>query len=397
MKTSAYGNPLLVEHNSVEHLKQFDQFDELTIQNLVFDNPECLPVSDIDESFNPLYPICKELRTPVGPLDILMATPNGDLAIVETKLWRNPEARRKVVAQILDYANEISNWNYEDLQREINRNLKIKGNSLYKILSEQFPDNIINEANFVDNISRNLSKGKFLLLIVGDGIKEGAASITEFLSTSGHLNFVFGMVELTIYSLDSDKKVILPRTIAKTVEIHKFSIDLPDGLMVTNISNEKSNRKDKVDPELAKRRSFFTHFWKEFIDELDLDDPGQSLPEPTKSQNIFIYPGGDNNSWISAYFSQSTNRVGVYFRCSNNQKGQIIAEEIFQHKDEIISELGDEIIWEGNNPSTDGFGVRFPIDNVYADRNREKIKDFFKDWLNQFVNVIRPILKESSR
>lgn len=107
MKKSAYGNPLLINNEQVQILEQFEDFDELAIQDLAFNNPECQPISDIDEAFNPLVPICKELRTPVGPLDILMATPNGDIAIIETKLWRNPEARRKVVAQILDYANEF--------------------------------------------------------------------------------------------------------------------------------------------------------------------------------------------------------------------------------------------------------------------------------------------------
>jgi hypothetical protein len=340
MKKSAYGNPLLIDHKEVLILERFEDFDELTIQNLVFNTPDCLPISDIDESFNPLVPICTELRTPVGPLDVFMATPNGDLAIIETKLWRNPEARRKVVAQILDYANELSNWNYEDLQREVNRNLKLKGNSLFNIISNRYPDDIINESEFVDNISRNLRKGKFLLLIVGDGIKEGAVSITEFLSTSGHLNFTFGMVELTIYKIDNKRQIVLPRTIAKTVEIQKINIDLPDGLMVTNISNDKLSNDEKSNPDLDVRRTFFTRFWEEFVDELDLDDPGQSLPNPTKSQNIYIYPSGNKNAWISAYFSQSTKRVGVFFRCSNNQKGQDIAKKIFEHKSEILSELG---------------------------------------------------------
>lgn len=394
MKKTAYGNPLLINQNKVHILEKSQDFDELTIQNLVFNNPECIPVSDIDESYNPLAPICKELRTPVGPLDVLMATPNGDLAIVETKLWRNPEARRKVVAQILDYANELSNWSYEDLQREINRNLKTKGNSLYKILKTIYPDDIIGEADFVDNISRNLKKGKFLLLIVGDGIKEGAVSITEFLSNSGHLNFAFGMVELTIYHMDSNKQIVLPRTIAKTVEIQKINIDLPEGLMVTNISSEKPKTEEKVNPDLEKRRVFFTRFWKEFIEELDLDDPGQSLPNPSINQNLYVYPGGDKSSWISAYFSQSSKRVGVYFRCANNQKGQDIANKIFEHKSEILSELDNNIIWNWDTPNIDGFAIRLQIEDVYANQNRETIKEFFKNWINQFVNVVRPILKE---
>jgi hypothetical protein len=34
-----------------------------------------------------------------------------------------------------------------------------------------------------------------------------------------------------------------------------------------------------------------------------------------------------------------------------------------------------------------------PIEDVYANENREKIKEFFRNWINQFVNVIRPRLK----
>ena len=40
-------------------------------------------------------------------LDNLIMTNRGQLALVEVKLWRNPEARRKVVAQALDYAAAV--------------------------------------------------------------------------------------------------------------------------------------------------------------------------------------------------------------------------------------------------------------------------------------------------
>jgi hypothetical protein len=33
-------------------------------------------------------------------MDVFMVSPNGELTIIETKLWSNPEARRKVVAQV---------------------------------------------------------------------------------------------------------------------------------------------------------------------------------------------------------------------------------------------------------------------------------------------------------
>ena len=398
MKKTAYGNPVLLKNNQSKLINRIEFKDELSIQNLVFDYPDSIPVSDIDEAYNPLISVCKELNTPVGPLDIFMITPNGDIAIIETKLWRNPEARRKVVAQILDYANELSNWTYEDLQREINRKLKRKGNTLYQIVKENTPNFLINEANFVDNVSRNLSRGKFLLVIIGDGIKEGAMNIANFLSSAGHLSFIFGMVELTVYEIDENTKIVLPKTIVKTSEIQKFNIELPDGLIITNTNsqNTKENMKSaKIRPELEKRREFFKKFWNEFIAELDLDDPGQALPKPSITQNLFLYMDNHKLTWISAYFSQSTNRVGVYFRTGNNNSGKEIMNFLYSRfGEDIEKELGDKIIWHWKNELLEGFSIRMSINDVYASENREKIKDFFKIWINKFVNVIRPRIKK---
>ena len=75
--------------------------DEAWLRDQLFDNPQCLPVNDLDPSFGPLIPLCRELRTEAGPVDIAYINQHGLLTLVECKLWRNPEARRKVVAQVI--------------------------------------------------------------------------------------------------------------------------------------------------------------------------------------------------------------------------------------------------------------------------------------------------------
>lgn len=49
-------------------------------------------------------PVCAELHTPADPIDALFVTPSGRLVTVAAKLWRNPEAPRTVIAQVLNYA-----------------------------------------------------------------------------------------------------------------------------------------------------------------------------------------------------------------------------------------------------------------------------------------------------
>lgn len=396
LKKTAHGTPILIGDNKTELLSPINTFLEREIQELVFKHPASLPISDINESYNPIVPIAMELQTGVGPMDIFMATPSGDLLIIETKLWSNPESRRKVVAQILDYATELANWSYSDLQREINKRLGTKGNTLYRLVSEKFPSQTVSEVDFVDAVSRNLRLGRFLLIIAGDGIREGAKNLSEFIGKSGNLNFSLAMIELPVFENSKNERIVFPRTIMKTVEVERIAIDLPEGFsLVKNQENSTSESSASNDtPEKQRIRDLMLSFWSEFIDELEFDDPEQTPPNSTKGQNLFVYPGLDKSSWISCYFMNSTNRVGVYYRFGNSQKAIELKEQLSIYREEIKKELGDEIIWSWDDTTSDGFGVRLELNNVYSDANREEIKVFFNHWLNKIVNVMRPKLKE---
>lgn len=72
---------------------------EVDIQSLVHAYPTCLPIVEIDPMYSGPVPICTELRTPAGAIDIFMVTPSGLPVLVECKLWRNPEGRREVSAR----------------------------------------------------------------------------------------------------------------------------------------------------------------------------------------------------------------------------------------------------------------------------------------------------------
>jgi hypothetical protein len=89
-----------------------------------------LPIDQIEPVFTPLIPVCTELQIQGGQVvfpDNLLVTPAGDLALIECKLWRSPEARRQVIAQILDYAKNMSAWTYENLQQAINATKPLEG------------------------------------------------------------------------------------------------------------------------------------------------------------------------------------------------------------------------------------------------------------------------------
>jgi len=205
-------------------------YDEDWIQNLIHNNPSILPVEELESAFFPLYPVCRELKTPAGFLDNLFVSENGSLTLVECKLWRNPEARREVVGQALDYAKEFANWSYEDLSTAIRETIKEKGNFLYDVVAKENPD--LDEAEFVDSVSRNLSRGRFLILIVGDGIREGVENISNFLQKHAGLDFTFGLVELGFFKVpEVEQYIIQPRILARTFTIER-SVIRTDGLNI---------------------------------------------------------------------------------------------------------------------------------------------------------------------
>ena len=87
-------------------------------------------------------------------------------------------------------------------------------NVLYELARGQVPD--LDEAGFVDNVSRHLARGEFLLLIVGDGIREGVENIVDFVQRYGGLHFSLALVEAALYRDTADRVVVQPRCLART-------------------------------------------------------------------------------------------------------------------------------------------------------------------------------------
>ena len=225
-----YGNPVLVQSDgSITKPRRIPftekAFEEGWLQELIRAHPELLPVTEIEPAFAPLVSVGREVTTKVGSIDNLYLSPQGYLTIVETKLWRNPEARRQVVGQIIDYAKEVSRWSYEDLENRVRAyNQRFRGSNLgiFDTLQLVEPMEETDEQAIVDIISRNLKQGRFLLLVVGDGIHESVEAMADFLNQTPQLYFTLALVELQVYELGEDKDkslLVIPQIVARTKEI----------------------------------------------------------------------------------------------------------------------------------------------------------------------------------
>ena len=98
-----------------------------------------------------------EVNVPsIGQIDILLVSSSGRVGIVETKLAHAPENRRKILAQVLDYAVNLPNMTIDSL-----------------------PD--LPEEVEEDDVIQRLSDGDFLLILSADCADDRAIRLSDAL------------------------------------------------------------------------------------------------------------------------------------------------------------------------------------------------------------------------
>jgi len=370
-----------------------DAVSEAYIQALIHEHPACLPIAEIDPMFSGPVPICTELNTPAGPIDILLITPSGLPVLVECKLWRNPEARREVVSQILDYAKELSRWSSSDVQREVSHRLKRDGNPLLDMVRAVDPE--VDEQQFNDALTANLRRGRFLLLIVGDGIREGVEAIAEYLQLHAGLHFSLGLVELPIYVMPNGDRLVAPRVLVRTALVIRNVVAVPDGYTLDEAEDPTSVA--EIDPERTALGDQSQRFWTEFLDNyLKLDDPEQPKPKPARLGYI-SFPLPARTSSLTVFRSFRPDRVGIFLSWWRDTPGAYAMQTIFEEwkaGGAIKDELGETVrLDKTGRGSVDTIIDRLQVGSFDQPEARKRAFSWLAERVNTFVNVLRPRMR----
>lgn len=376
--------------------------NEAWLRDFLLRHPEALPAAEIDPAYADPIPVCRELATPAGPVDAVFVNRDGALVVVECKLWRNPQARREVVGQILDYAKELARWRYEDLQREVSRALRRPGNALYGLVADRHPGT--DETGFVDAVGRNLRNGRFLLLVAGDGIREGTEAIVQFMQEHSGMRFTFGLVEMAGYHLPGGRLVVQPRVLARTVALERTVVRVvgeagiaspaePDGGDEAENDAEAPPALRRRDPALAEADR---RFWERFGRCLRLDDPSQPPPRRRGFGHI-RYDLGTPAARIVAYRARSASLVGTYATFPGEAGARMFAA-LEAERPEIdgvlrAASLSGELEWGGDADSKwVAMRLRELADQWTPDDDSRHLA-----WLaavgNAFVNAFRPRIR----
>jgi TolB-like protein len=197
--------------------------EERNLQQYIHDNPEAIPIYDIQKS-KKLFVAAREFRTESGGrIDALAVDQDGDVYIVETKLSANAD-KRQVVAQVLDYGaslwKEFKNFANPDpffarLDLSIQSSWKIsfreKVQDFFQLSDEQAD-------NMVESMRQNLEDGALKFVVLMDSMDERLKDLIAFVNEKSDFS-IYG-VELEYYKHE-DSEIVIPKLYGAEVKRDK--------------------------------------------------------------------------------------------------------------------------------------------------------------------------------
>lgn len=186
------------------------------LQEYIYNYPEAIPIYELQEDKR-LFVAKREFPTHSGPIDALAIDQIGDIYIVETKLYKNPD-KRTVIAQALDYGASL--WKYtsdfssfiEVLNQEsltkFNLSIKEKVQDFYGI-EEEDSDNLL------ESLRINLNEGNIKFVILMDKIDDRLKDMIIYINQNS--KFDIYAVQLDLYKFE-DYEILIPKLFGSEVK-----------------------------------------------------------------------------------------------------------------------------------------------------------------------------------
>lgn len=192
----------------------FDQ--ERNIQQYIYENPESIPLYEIKEDIRLLI-LAREFPTNSGPIDAIGIDKEGELYIIETKLFKNPD-KREVIAQSLDYGAAL--WKHTS---DLDEFWRIIDQSTQKTFSSRATDKIkeffgITDeevSQVTDRVRSNLNGGLFHFVILMDELDDRLKDLILYVNQNSQFDIY--AVEFEYYKHEN-QEIIIPRIFGTEVK-----------------------------------------------------------------------------------------------------------------------------------------------------------------------------------
>lgn len=196
--------------------------DENELQELLGNHPQLLGNAVASGPVVRLLLVGREVGIPdTGdggnrwPIDHVFIDQNGVPVLVEVKRSANPELRRKIVGQLLEYAaNGPRYWPPRRLRDIFEERCEREGLDADALPGSELDPDIDQESLWIE-VDDNLRNGRLRLVFVADQIPSELASIIEFLGEQMTPTEVLG-VELHKFQAEDGTEILSPRVIGPT-------------------------------------------------------------------------------------------------------------------------------------------------------------------------------------
>jgi hypothetical protein len=185
------------------------------LQKYIYDNPESIPLYDFKEGVQLLI-LVREFPTNSGAIDALGIDETGEIYLVETKLYKNPD-KRLVVAQVLDYGASL--WrSYGDekfvqtVEKSVFKTFKI---SLRQRIKDFYGLEEEDIEGLIDNTKRNMRDGNFRFVVLMDKLQDKLKDLILYINENSRFD-IFA-VEMEYYKHD-EYEIMIPKLFGAEVK-----------------------------------------------------------------------------------------------------------------------------------------------------------------------------------
>jgi hypothetical protein len=358
--------------------------NEAWLRDLLQAHPELVPLDELDPTYGPLVPLCTELPTPAGRIDNVFINPQGRLTLVECKLWNNVEARRKVVAQILDYAKELGRWSATDLAARVASRRGLDTKELFGVVQASHTG--LQEREFHDGVVRSLREGRFQLLVAGDGIREEVRGIADLINKNATSAFSFGLFQIELYEGPEGALMVQPRAISRTQLIERTVIIVQhEGTPHLESVDSPADSNDLPGSSASgaqKAHASSAEWWKPVLDSAlqNRDQEPFRYYWPHNIRGSLPWPG----TWITAYRSSAGAQptVGVFLGGREHPLVELL-RALEPDWDDLRETLPEGTVFDPGQK----LQVSRPLGSF---SNEDDARSWLIETVNKFVNEIRP-------
>ena len=186
--------------------------EEATLQGLVAENPQLLPLAGSPR----LFTLGREVRLGTGYADVLAVEASGRPVIIEVKLARNAEARRAIVSQVLAYAAFLHGYGVEALEQGPLHGSLAGYGSISEVVSVQDQEDAVDTAEFVPALQEHLDAGRFRLVLVLDAVSSELERIIAYLDSVTLQTLTIDLITINVYEVNG-VQIALPQRVSPDI------------------------------------------------------------------------------------------------------------------------------------------------------------------------------------